>query len=315
MIFAHRPRRLLAVLLAVTALAGGLAAQSPYKGAILMDAADGRVLLEEDADIVTPPASVTKLMTFLVVHDAIREGALGLDTPVIVNAADSRIGGTQVWLKEREETTVRELLYALMIQSANDAAHALARVTAGSVPAFVERMNRRAAGLGMTRTTFRTPHGLPPASRRVAEGDLTTPRDLALLSHHLLARTDILTYTSIKVRDFRAGHPTARIEMRNHNHLLGSVAGVDGLKTGYTAAAGFCLAATAERDGRRVIAVIMGAPERRLRDIKMAELIERGFAALPAAARPQPVISHAPLPPEARPEESSPVIKFNLPPR
>ncbi|HRJ46460.1 MAG TPA: D-alanyl-D-alanine carboxypeptidase family protein [Opitutaceae bacterium] len=320
MIFALRPRRLLAALLATAFLTGSLAAQSPYKGAILMDAADGRVLFEENADTVTPPASVTKLMTFLVVHDAIREGALQLDTPIIVNAADSRIGGTQVWLKEREETTVRELLYALMIQSANDAAHALARTAAGSVPAFVERMNRRAADLGLTHTTFRTPHGLPPANRRIAEGDLTTPRDLALLSRHLLERTDILTYTSVKVRDFRPGHPTARIEMRNHNHLLGSVAGVDGLKTGYTASAGFCLAASATRDGRRVVAVIMGAPERRLRDIKMAELIERGFAALPAAPalnvpRTQPVISHAPLPPEAKTEESSPVIKFNLPPR
>lgn len=301
------------------ALTAVLAAQPPYKGAILVDAADGRVLFEDNADVVTPPASVTKLMTFLLVAEAIRDGALGPDTPVIVNAADSRIGGTQVWLKEREETTVRELLFALMIQSANDAAHALARVTAGSVLAFVERMNRRAADIGMTSTTFRTPHGLPPASRRIAEGDLTTPRDLARLSRHLLAHTDILAYTSVKVRDFRAGHPTARIEMRNHNHLLGSVAGVDGLKTGYTAAAGFCLAATAGRDGRRVVAVIVGAPERRLRDIKMAELIERGFAALPASAavQPEPVISHAPLPPgpKADPDNAPPVIKFNLPPR
>lgn len=300
------------------ALTAVLAAQSPYKGAILVDAADGRVLFEDNADVVTPPASVTKLMTFLLVAEAIRDGALGPDTPVIVNAADSRIGGTQVWLKEREETTVRELLFALMIQSANDAAHALARVTAGSVPAFVERMNRRAADIGMTSTTFRTPHGLPPASRRIAEGDLTTPRDLARLSRHLLAHTDILAYTSVKVRDFRAGHATARIEMRNHNHLLGSVAGVDGLKTGYTAAAAFCLAATAGRDGRRVVAVIMGAPERRLRDIKMAELIERGFAALPAAAlQSEPVISHAPLSPgqKADTDDPPPVIKFNLPPR
>lgn len=298
------------------------AADEVYKGAIIMEVATGRVLLEDNADLVGPPASIAKLMTFLVVHDAIRAGALTLQTPVTVTAADSKIGGTQVWLKQGETFPVEELLYALMIQSANDAAHALARTTAGTVPAFVERMNARARALGMTNTTFRTPHGLPPANRRIAEGDLTTPRDLARLSRHLMAETNILKYTSVKFRAFRDGQPTGRIEMRNHNHLLERVAGVDGLKTGYTAGAGFCLAATAQRDGKRIVAVIMGSADRKTRDLKMAELIERGFAdtrLTTIVSDPSPV-AHAPLAPADRTPPSggggdAPVIKFSIPGR
>jgi len=297
-----------------------------YKGAIIMDAATGRVLFEDNADLVSPPASITKLMTFLVVHEAIAAGALTLQSPVTVTAADSKIGGTQVWLKQGETFPVEELLYALMIQSANDAAYALARTTAGTVPAFVERMNAKARALGLSHTTFRTPHGLPPANRKLADSDLTSPRDLALLSRHLLAQTDILKYTSVKLRPFRDGQPTGRIEMRNHNHLLGPVAGVDGLKTGYTAGAGFCLAATAQRNGKRVIAVIMGSADRKTRDLKMAELIERGFAdarlaagAPVAAAGDSSPVAHAPLTPEEKVSTArggdAPVIKFSIPGR
>jgi D-alanyl-D-alanine carboxypeptidase (penicillin-binding protein 5/6) len=327
----HCLRRLSVLLLISAAIApAGFAAKAKpveqiYKGAIIMDAASGRVLFEDNADVVNPPASVTKLMTFLIVQERIQAGTLSLQTPVTISAADSKIGGTQVWLKEGEVFPVEELLYALMIQSANDAAYALARTTAGTVPAFVELMNAKAKELGLTRTTFRTPHGLPPASRRISEGDLTSPRDLALLSRHLLLRTEILKYTSIKVRPFRDGQPVGRIDMRNHNHLLGAVAGVDGLKTGFTAGAGFCLAATAQRNNRRIIAVIMGSTDRKTRDIKMAELIEKGFASpslgaappaasLPSAASP---VAHAPLSPveKAPPTGTTdtPAIKFSIP--
>jgi len=321
-------RRVFASLsLTLTLLPAAIAAKAPanddvYKGAIIMDAATGRVLLEDNADLVSPPASITKLMTFLIVHDAIEAGALTLQSPVTVTAADSKIGGTQVWLKQGETFPVEELLYALMIQSANDAAYALARTTAGTVPGFVERMNAKARELGMSHTTFRTPHGLPPSNRKLAEGDLTSPRDLALLSRHLLTHTDVLRYTSVKIRPFRDGQPTGRIEMRNHNHLLGPVAGVDGLKTGYTAGAGFCLAATAERNGKRIIAVIMGSADRKTRDLKMAELIERGFAdaRLTAAAPSDPSpVAHAPLAPAEKASASggtdAPVIKFSIPGR
>lgn len=321
----------LPLLFGLLVLAGALpaAAATAYKGAIVIDADTGRPLIEDDADIVSPPASVTKLMTFLVVHDRLAAGTLSLQTPVTVTAEAANTGGSQVYLAEREVFSVEELLYALMINSANDAATALALHVGGSRAAFVELMNARARELGMTRTTFRSPHGLPPASRRIADGDLTSPRDLALLSAHLLTRTDILKYTSVRDRVFRPG--PRRIDMRNHNHLLGKVAGVDGLKTGYTRGAGYCLAATALRDGRRVIVVVMGSPESQTRDLAVTDLIERGFAALPATAvitvpgempppsapapAPRPAAADAPAIKPAPALEEPPAVRFVLPGR
>jgi D-alanyl-D-alanine carboxypeptidase (penicillin-binding protein 5/6) len=177
------------------------------------------------------------------------------------------------------------------------------------VEAFVELMNAKAREIGMTHTTFRTPHGLPPAGRRIADGDLTTPRDYALLCRYLLVNTDVLQYSSVRTRDFGAERKQGPQHMKNHNNLLGKVAGVDGLKTGYTEGAGYCLSATAGRNGRRVIVVIMGSfgpnGQRdlgRARDLKAVELIERGFAAQPAeftAVKSGP----APAPRQTKPEE------------
>ncbi len=293
-----------------------------YKGAVIMDAATGQILFEDHDGEASPPASMTKLMTFLVIHDKLQSGAISLQTPVTVSAADSKIGGTQVWLKEKEVFPVEELLYAMMIQSANDAAHALARTAAGSVDAFVELMNAKARELGMTHTTFRSPHGLPPASRHLADGDLTTPLDFALLCRHLVLKTDVLKYTSVKTRKFGEGvRPFDRvIVMNNHDHLLGKVDGVDGLKTGFTNGAAFCLSATAQRNGRRIIVVVMGSPDSKTRDIKVAELIERGFSALPLtghAFTPETGPAPEPSPVTAAPVPAvpgSPDIKFALPP-
>lgn len=320
--------------------------KTAFKGAIVVDAATGSVLYEDRADFVTPPASMTKLMTFAVLYDHLASGALALTTPVKITNEDAKIGGTQVFLDPRETFPVEELIYAMMIQSANDAAYALARTTAGSVPAFVELMNAKAKALGMTHTTFRTPHGLPPASRKIAEGDLTTPRDFAKLCQHLLKNTTVLQYSSIRTRDFGASRANGPQHMKNHNNLLGKVGGVDGLKTGYTEGAGYCLSATAQRNGRRVIVVIMGSfgPNGqkdlgRTRDLKAVELLERGFAALPPApaapatpatsataatatpapaANPSPVI---PAPRQATPAPATPppaataepLIKFSVP--
>ena len=257
-------------------------APQAYLGAIVTDAETGRVLFEDNADVQSPPASMTKLMTFAVLHDKLANGAIALATPVIVTAADSKIGGTQVWLKEKEVFPVEELIYAMMIQSANDAAHTLAHAAAGSVEAFVELMNAKAHSLGMTHSTFRTPHGLPPSNRHTSEGDLTTPRDFALLCRYLLLETDVTKYTAVRTRPFGANRPAGPVVMNNHNHLLGKIPGLNGLKTGFTNGAGFCLSATAERRGRRIIAVVMGGSDSKARDLKVAELIERGFAALPA---------------------------------
>ena len=302
---------------------------SAYKGAIVVDAASGNVLFEDHADIVSPPASVTKLMTFLVVHDRIARGDLKLDTPILVTAEASTTGGSQVYLAEKEVFPLEEMLYALMIASANDAATALAIHVAGSKSAFVELMNQRALSLGMNDTVFRSPHGLPPSTRKLADSDVTSPRDLAKLSVHLLKMTDVLKYTSVEQRVFRPG--PKQIAMDNHNNLLGKVAGVDGLKTGFTRGAGFCLAATAQRNGRRVVVVTMGSPDSKTRDIKIAELLERGFAALPPSAAPTPNAGHvtaptssavdSPLTPAPKPSSAptepsaSAPIRFTIPKR
>jgi len=293
-----------------------------YKGAIATDASSGTVLFEENADAVSPPASMTKLMTYAVLCDELKKGSIALDTPVQVTPEDAKVGmlkdSTAVWLKQGEVFSVDELIYAMFIQSANDAAYALAHKAGGTVGAFVAMMNAKARQLGMVHSTFRTPHGFPPPSRRIADGDLTTPRDFSILCRHLLLHTDILRYTSVKSRPFGAGVRLQPVQMTNHNHLLGKIPGVDGLKTGFTGGAGFCLAATALRDGRRIIVVMMDSPDSRTRDLNVRELITLAFASLPLGgkaferseadtvepARPSPPPPAAPSP------EDGPVIRF-----
>jgi len=266
-----RPPR--APLLALAALlAAVLPARSApaYKGAISVDAATGAVLFEDNADAVSPPASMTKLMTYAVLCDAIRAGSISLDTQVTIAHEDAKVAAlkdsTEVWLRQGEVFSVEELIYAMMIQSANDAAYALAK----------------AREIGMTRSIFRSANGFPPPSRRIADGDLSTPRDYAILSRYLLLHTDVLKYTSVKTRTFGAGVRLQPVLMTNHNHLLGRIPGVDGLKTGFTDGAGFCLAATAQREGRRIIVVMMDSPDSRTRDLTMRELISQAFLRLPA---------------------------------
>ncbi len=257
-----------------------------FRSAIVVDATTGRILFEDKADVQNPPASVTKLMTFLIVAEKIKQGELKPDTPVTVTAEAARTGGSQVFLVDKEQITVDEMLYALMVQSANDAATALAIQVAGSKEAFVELMNAKAQELGMTHTVFQSPHGLPPG--RGQEADLSTARDLSILARRLLAETDILRYSSTRDHQFR--HQNGKVmQLSNHNHLLRLLPGCDGLKTGWYQKAGYSLVATVQRNGRRIIAVILGSPERKLRDITTTRLIARGFTALgPAAATAGP---------------------------
>ena len=321
-------------------------ARTPYIGAMVIDVASGQVLFEDNADAPGYPASVTKLMTFFVVMDKVHSGQLTLETPITVSAEASHIGGSRVYLKQGEVFTVDDLLYAMMIQSANDAAFALAVHAAGSRDAFVELMNTKARQLGMKNTTFHSPHGLPPGKGQQA--DVSTAHDLALLSRELINHGDILRYSSVKVRMFRANTANP-FRMENHNHLLGKLAGCDGLKTGYFAAAGSSLSATVERNGRRILAVVVGSDGSKTRDLKMMELVERGFAALPAAtpsvkvgaasappssgqAKPpvakaeevpvvttdksaHPVVSSTPKPGEQSSTAAEPMFKLNLNPK
>ncbi len=259
-------------------------AKSPYAGAITIDAATGKVLFADNAEVKAYPASIVKLMDFLVIADAITAKQISLDDKVTVSAAASRIGGSQVYLKENEVFTVNDLLYALIVQSANDAAVALAQHVAGTKEAFVELMNRKAKELGMTHTVFHSVHGLPPGRDQVP--DVSTPQDIALLCRDLfLKHPEILQYTSTKERAFRENSPQPFI-MRNHNHLLRHFEGCDGFKTGYFHAAGFSIAATAQRNGNRVITVVMGSEQRKVRDAKTRDLLAKGLMDLASSNPP-----------------------------
>lgn len=259
----------------------------PYLGAVVVDAATGKVLFEQNADAPGFPASVIKLMDMMVLLDRIAAGQLSLSNSVNVTAESARVGGSQVYLKEGETFAFEDLMYALMIQSANDSAMAMALNVSGSSAGFVELMNKKAAELGMTSTSFHSVHGLPPSGGQA--GDTSTARDLAKLSCALISQhPEIFKYTSTQVRKFREG-PNAQV-MRNHNHLLHAVAGCDGLKTGFINAGGYSIVATAQRNGRRVIAVVLGSKDRKVRDAKATELLSKGFAALPPLPPPPPPV-------------------------
>ncbi len=250
-------------------------ARDPYLGAIVIDNASGKVLFEDNADKKGYPASMLKLMNLLIILENVKEGALRLDEEVLTTAEASRMGGTQVWLKENEVFSIDELLYALIVQSANDVAVALAIHIAGSKDAFTELMNKRARELGMNSTKFHSVHGLPPGPGQ--KPDVTTARDMAILARELLKHPEALGYTSTRERGFRNNS----VIMRSHNPLLKTFKGCDGLKTGYFYAAGFEIAATAQRRDTRVIAVILGSTNKKTRNAKAAELLAQGLLTAP----------------------------------
>ena len=251
-------------------------------GTICVDATTGALLSQEKADFPGHPASVTKLMTTLLVLEDIKTDKLTMRSRVTVTKAAADIGGSQVWLAPGESFTVEEMLYALLLKSANDVAVALAIDRAGSVPTFVARMNRRAAELGMSRTTFVTPNGLTYGK---GPHDSTTARDLAKLSVALLQFPEVLKFTSTKQYILR--RPGKPLELLNHNHLLESFPGCDGLKTGWTVAADASIVTTAKDKDLRVIAVVLGCQspggakaEQRLRDSLAADLMTQGLIKL-----------------------------------
>lgn len=262
---------------------------APYLGAMVTDADTGMILFADQPDTPGYPASVLKVMDLLIILEKIKAGALKLTDPVSVTAESARIGGSQVYLKENESFTVDELLYALMVQSANDAATALAIHVAGSKDGFVELMNQQARRLGMRATQFHSIHGLPPGDNQ--QPDVTTARDLSRLARAVLAYPDTLRYTAAVERQFRAQPPFV---MRNHNNLLGTYTGCDGLKTGYFRQAGYSIIATAQRGDTRIIAVLLGCPDKKTRDTKAAELLSKGFLAAPKKAPPAPAAAPPP---------------------
>lgn len=278
--------------------------KSPYVGAIVIDAASGRLIVEDHPDAKGYPASMIKLMNLLIVLDGIRAGHLSLDDPVTVSARVSKMGGSQVYLKEKEVFPVEELIYAMMVQSANDAALALATHYTGSEPVFVELMNKKARKLGMKNTKFYSVHGLPPS--RGEKPDVTTARDMALLSRELVMNyPETLKYTSTTVRKFRLDAPEPFI-MRTHNHLLKDFDGCDGLKTGYFYAAGFSIAATAQKNDARAIVVVLGSPASKERDKQARVLLSKGLMDILLNSPDADAVAEAAAEPETSTEEEPP---------
>ena len=243
-----------------------------FKTAIVVDADTGAVLASKDPNQRRQPASMVKMMTELIVLDRVTSGDIALTDTVMVSGIASRMGGSQVYLKQGEKFTLEELLMALSIHSANDAAVALAQYVAGSVPAFVDLMNMKAQSLGMNDTEFHTVHGLPPG--RGQQPDLTTAADLATLARAVIKHPEALRWSSTKTADFRGGTFT----LYNPNHLIGIFRGLDGLKTGYHGQAGYCVTATAVQRGKRLISVVMGCSTDRARATETSRLLSYGFS-------------------------------------
>ena len=263
-------KKLFAAVLAALMLCGGAhAAEVSAPSALLMEKQTGAVLFAKDEHTLREPASVTKVMTLLLVMEAIDGGTLAWDDIVTASAHASSMGGSQIWLKENEQMSVADMVKAVCVVSANDCAVALAEHVAGSEEAFVARMNQRAAELGMHDTTFRNATGLP------TEGHVTSACDIALMSRELiLHHPDIRQYTTIWMDTLRGGTS----QLVNTNKLLRSFPGATGLKTGSTDAARYCLSATAERDGMELIAVILKGETSAKRFEDARTLLSYGFA-------------------------------------
>lgn len=240
------------------------------KSAILMEATTGAILYEQNADEALPPASVTKVMTLLLVMEAIEEGKISLSDTVRTSAHAASMGGSQIFLKEGEEMCVEDMVKSVVIASANDAACALAEHISGSEEAFVKKMNERASELGMKNTVFENTNGLDDTATR----HLTSARDIAIMSRELIKHEKILQYSSIWMDTVRNG----LFGLTNTNRLVRFYRGCTGLKTGSTSKAGFCVSATAERDGVSLICVIMGAESGDKRNAIASRLLDFGFA-------------------------------------
>ena len=235
-----------------------------------MEAKTGKILYEQNADEAFPPASVTKIMTLLLVMEAIEGGQLRYDDMITASAHACSMGGSQIFLKEGEQMTAEDMIKSVVIASANDAAVALAEHLAGSEEAFVLQMNRRAKELKMDDTNFENTNGLDDT----ADNHVTSARDIALMSQALIRHPKITEYSSIWMDTIRNGE----FGLTNTNRLVRFYRGATGLKTGSTAKAGFCISATAERDGMSLICVIMGAPTRDSRNASAKMLLDWGFA-------------------------------------
>jgi D-alanyl-D-alanine carboxypeptidase (penicillin-binding protein 5/6) len=270
-------RRALAGVFALALLLGNLVypaqvfaadLETTATSAILMDAESGQILFEKEANKELPPASVTKLMTLLVAADAVESGRVKLTDKVTASENASKLGGSQIYLEPGETFPLEEMLISIAVGSANDACVAVAEHISGTHEAFVGEMNKKAQELGAKHTHFANAYGLP------AEGHYTSAYDLALMGREALKYPLVRKLTSMKEYDLRDG----KFKLWNTNKLLWWYQGADGFKTGWTSEANYCLASTVERDGLRLIAVVMGVPEVRGHFAESMKIYNYGFA-------------------------------------
>lgn len=239
---------------------------------IAVEAETGLILHEENADIVRPPASMIKLMAMLLVSEGVDEGLWALEKQVVASRKAQHMGGTQVYLEAGDTHPLEDLMQAIAVASANDATMAVAEGLWGSEEAYLEAMNTRAAELGMASSEFHSVHGLPPD--RGEEFDKTTARDMALLGRTCAQHERIMGWTNLRSIQFREGEP----RKYTTNKLMRRRDDMDGMKTGYIRAAGFCITATLKQDGVRVISVVMGHPDKMERFRLAERLLDEGVA-------------------------------------
>lgn len=264
---------LLSLLLIVPAGAVSAAPEDAFnlssEAAVLMEPETGTVLYEKDAHSHRSPASVTKIMTLLLIAEAVDSGAIRMEDQVTASAKAASMGGSQIWLEEGEQMSVEEMIKCIAVASANDCAVAMAEKLAGSEEAFVKKMNDRAAALGMTDTHFLNCTGLTED-----EEHYTSAWDIALMSRELMRHEWIKQFTTVWMDEVRGG----QFGLTNTNKLVRFYEGCTGLKTGYTSTAMYCLSATAERNGTSFIAVLMHAPSSDERNQDARTLLDYGFA-------------------------------------
>ncbi|WP_443147038.1 D-alanyl-D-alanine carboxypeptidase family protein [Paenibacillus sp. HWE-109] len=241
------------------------------QSAVLMDADTGTVIAEKNKDTKLPPASITKIMTMLLIMEAIDKGNIKMDEKVSVSEYAASMGGSQIFLEPGEEMTVQEMLKGIAMASGNDASVAMAEKIAGSEENFVQMMNERAQQLGMKNTHFSNCNGLPVANH------YTTANDIAVMSRELLKHEGITKFTGA-YQDYLRKETANPFWLVNTNKLVRFYSGADGLKTGYTSEAKFCLSATAKRDNFRVVAVVLGEPNTKTRNAEVTKLFDYAFA-------------------------------------
>ncbi|NBD22647.1 D-alanyl-D-alanine carboxypeptidase family protein [Paenibacillus glycinis] len=241
------------------------------RSSILMDADSGTIIYEKNSHAKLPPASITKVMTMLLIMEAIDEGRIKLTDKVPTSEYAASMGGSQIFLEPGEQMTVDEMLKGIAMASGNDASVAMAEKIAGTESAFVDMMNKRAAELGLKNTHFANCNGLPAAEH------YSSAHDIAVMSRELLKHSEITKYTGV-YQDYLRKSSEKPFWLVNTNKLVRFYTGADGLKTGFTSEAKFCLTATAHRDNLRVIAVVMGEPNTKTRNAEVSQMLDYSFA-------------------------------------